>query len=429
MTPSGTNDYYIGKTGITEKGTEILYYFEATDSLGNTTTRPAGAPDEYYEYSILPFVRENDGILLVVGNDRLVLNDLNFPDNPRKIGYHHEDYWREALECMGLEYTVDYDVYDIGVPGGSDINWGPRDSLEIYQTCIWFTGHLMEYSMLENDQVSLINWLESPESRDLLISGDNLAEYLIDSEHDTLDFFQSYVGASYPPPDDPYPGTLIDPFNYDLADTVVALINGDCADSLIEGGEATLRGGCPRLRNYDKVGGAISSAAFYYRSNKPGNPLYPAGTAVHMTSSGNTWDAVYLPFSFATIEDRSDRVYLLRNILDFFGNAPADTSVGIDDDASGRVFANALYRNYPNPFNPSTVIRFSIRVPGHVSIRVFNIAGQLVRVLHDGELHAGVHELAWDGHDDNGRSVSSGVYFYSLEGAGSKLTNRMVLLE
>jgi hypothetical protein len=353
---------------------------------------------------------------------------MNCPDNRGKTAYYHEDYWREALECLGLRYTVDYDVYDIGVPGGSDMNWGPRDSLQIYQTCIWFTGHLTESSMLEKDQVSLMSWLESPGSRDLLICGDNIAEYLIDLEHDTLDFFRSYLGASYPPPEDLYPGTLIDPLHYDLADTVVALVNRAGGDSLIEDGEVMLRGGYPRLRNYDKVAGSTAWPVFYYRSNKPGNPYHPAGTAVHAASGANTWDVVYLPFSFSTIQDRTDRVHLLRNILGFFGNAPADTSVGLTAPSEHKP-ANALYPNYPNPLNPSTAIRFSIREPGHVTLRVFNIAGQLMRVLHDDELRAGMHELAWDGRDDGGRPVSSGVYFCLLEGAGLRLTNRMVLLE
>ncbi|MDZ4182584.1 MAG: C25 family cysteine peptidase, partial [Candidatus Cloacimonadaceae bacterium] len=71
-----------------------------------------------------------------------------------------------------------------------------------------------------------------------------------------------------------------------------------------------------------------------------------------------------------------------------------------------------LEQNYPNPFNPSTTIRYSLSTQGKASLRVFNIKGQLIRVLEDGIKAIGHHSVVWDGTDDNGRAVSSGIYLY-----------------
>jgi hypothetical protein len=430
MEPMGTQNYYKGKTGVTEKGTEIFYYFEATDSLGYTITRPSNAPISYYEYSILPFVRDPNGILLVVGNDRIVLNDRQW----QEFDFYAKDYWIEALETLGYSYKEDYDVFDIGVPGGSIHNEGPRDSLAVYHTTLWFTAHFKEYSMMEEDQVSLINWLESTESRDLLLCGDDIAEYLLDGppeeQHDTLNFFQGYLFGDYPPAGDPTPGSLIDPDIYDTADTVVTLLNSTAGSGFIEDGSATLHGGCPRLRNYDKVEGFTGAArTTEYQSTKAGNPIYPAGTEAHATSGANTWDVVYLPYSFSTIRHRNDRTYMLRNILDFFGNAPGDTSVGVRGPAVDKGYTNALYSNYPNPFNPKTFIRFSIKEDGPVAVKVFNINGQLVRTLHDGDLTAGIYEMVWDGTGNDGATVANGVYFYTVEANGFQATKKMTVLK
>lgn len=78
----------------------------------------------------------------------------------------------------------------------------------------------------------------------------------------------------------------------------------------------------------------------------------------------------------------------------------------------------ALQQNFPNPFNPSTVIRFQLPANGVVRLSIYNIAGQLVRTLWDGSLSAGTHAVAWDGRDDRRQLVASGEYMYRIE-AGS----------
>lgn len=88
-----------------------------------------------------------------------------------------------------------------------------------------------------------------------------------------------------------------------------------------------------------------------------------------------------------------------------------------------------LEPNYPNPFNPSTQIDFAIGTDGRVNLVVYDAAGRLVRTLVSDNLTAREYSVTWNGEDDSGRRVSSGVYFYRLEAPGYAETRQMVLLK
>lgn len=89
----------------------------------------------------------------------------------------------------------------------------------------------------------------------------------------------------------------------------------------------------------------------------------------------------------------------------------------------------SLGQNYPNPFNPSTIIEFTLPRAGHVSLNVYNVIGQDVKRLVDGFYSAGTHRLIWNGRDESGGSVSSGVYFYRIEASDFRETRKMVLMK
>jgi hypothetical protein len=86
--------------------------------------------------------------------------------------------------------------------------------------------------------------------------------------------------------------------------------------------------------------------------------------------------------------------------------------------------------NEPNPFRSSTSIRFVIPNGGvdRYDLRVFDVAGRVVRVLGEGSIGAGVHERTWDGRDTSGADASSGIYFYQLVAGGEVSTGKMVFL-
>ncbi len=88
----------------------------------------------------------------------------------------------------------------------------------------------------------------------------------------------------------------------------------------------------------------------------------------------------------------------------------------------------ALLQNYPNPFNPETNIEFNLPKEQDVYVSVFNLLGQQIRTLVNTRLEAGKHMTHWDGKNDNGVGVPSGVYFYRLYTSEFSQTNKMVLV-
>lgn len=89
----------------------------------------------------------------------------------------------------------------------------------------------------------------------------------------------------------------------------------------------------------------------------------------------------------------------------------------------------SLNQNYPNPFNPTTEIAFALPKASTVELSVFNVLGQQVRSLLNQPMEAGLHKVTWDGKDQGGSSVSSGVYFYRINAGGFNETRKMMLLK
>jgi hypothetical protein len=110
------------------------------------------------------------------------------------------------------------------------------------------------------------------------------------------------------------------------------------------------------------------------------------------------------------------------------------SAVGIASDveqmADGRKAPRLLLdQNYPNPFNPTTWIPFYLPEDGTASVKVFNVKGELVKVLRERFYHRGAHSVRWDGTDSAGRRVASGLYFCVLKQGGEKHTRKMVLIK
>ncbi|MBD3179315.1 MAG: T9SS type A sorting domain-containing protein [Candidatus Latescibacteria bacterium] len=100
----------------------------------------------------------------------------------------------------------------------------------------------------------------------------------------------------------------------------------------------------------------------------------------------------------------------------------------VEDEDSGVPEATRLVSVYPNPFNPATRIKFDLSKKGPVSIVVYDVSGRAVRTLKDGLMDAGSHELIWNGINNTGSNVSSGIYFCRMLTNGTNQTLKMVLL-
>jgi hypothetical protein len=123
----------------------------------------------------------------------------------------------------------------------------------------------------------------------------------------------------------------------------------------------------------------------------------------------------------------------LKNGLKFSGCADViiigdhPTAVNPQDGIKPRHFA--LLGNYPNPFNASTMIQFSLTRTSQVELTIYNILGQKVRSLVSQQMSAGFKQVVWDGRDEAGSPVSSGIYFYHLRSSEGRQTGKMTMLK
>ncbi|MCX6827541.1 MAG: M6 family metalloprotease domain-containing protein [candidate division Zixibacteria bacterium] len=128
----------------------------------------------------------------------------------------------------------------------------------------------------------------------------------------------------------------------------------------------------------------------------------------------------------------TNRDLILGRILNFFG----DGTSGVNDEDGQPVLpiSFSLGQNYPNPFNPSTAIKYSIRNTGgriipNTILKIYNILGQEIKTLVDRKETTGEHTVRWDGTDQSGKEVASGIYFYRLIRGLDRETKKMILLK
>jgi hypothetical protein len=122
------------------------------------------------------------------------------------------------------------------------------------------------------------------------------------------------------------------------------------------------------------------------------------------------------------MSDRSNVVFVDPNV-----STPPDTNYVFDNITQPLTFN--LSPNFPNPFNPSTNIMFTIPEPSNVSVRIYNIRGQLVRNLRNEFMDRGAHTVVWNGDNDSGRAVGSGVYFIRVQDDQNSAIRRALLLK
>jgi hypothetical protein len=146
---------------------------------------------------------------------------------------------------------------------------------------------------------------------------------------------------------------------------------------------------------------------------------YPSGAGTY-TVKASRWDyqGLIIPnVIVAQGEDTMLNIPLVR------------TNVANDDDTQSPEPVDFGLSNYPNPFNPETVIGFIAPQAGTARLSVFNVKGQRVKTLYDGFVSKGHRSIVWDGQDERGTAVSSGVYFVRVEMNGRSQTHKMILMK
>jgi len=99
----------------------------------------------------------------------------------------------------------------------------------------------------------------------------------------------------------------------------------------------------------------------------------------------------------------------------------------LEQDVLPKLFV--LQQNYPNPFNPTTTIQYSLPKVSEVTIKIFNVMGQVVNTLVQGQKQPGNYQVFWDGKDNSGQQVPSGVYYYQIIAKNFKDVKKMLLVK
>jgi hypothetical protein len=176
----------------------------------------------------------------------------------------------------------------------------------------------------------------------------------------------------------------------------------------------------------EDTGRSDAGAAYIFERDGAGNWSEAAKIQASDKEFGeNFGKSVGISGSFILVGAPKDRDgFLIENgAVYVFAGAP----VGIAGSTLPRGFE--LAQNYPNPFNPSTTIGFALPQSAAVSLQVFDINGQLVKTLLNGSRAAGTHRVVWDGTDQSGAGVASGVYLYRLSAGGFTQTRKMMLMK
>jgi hypothetical protein len=129
------------------------------------------------------------------------------------------------------------------------------------------------------------------------------------------------------------------------------------------------------------------------------------------------------------LSPKSDVFASLGHIYDFNKSVDKNSLTQQSEIADGQTPNTfALLQNYPNPFNPETIIKYQITSPAAVSLKIYNLRGQEVRTLVDAVQNSGNYEIPWDGRDDFGNEVSSGVYIYRLHAGEQAAVKKLTLI-
>jgi len=197
----------------------------------------------------------------------------------------------------------------------------------------------------------------------------------------------------------------------------------------------------PKLRHIDMVtaqGSPGTVAEFLGGESNCDDNMYPYTAAVYnnVFSGVSGGQVVYLPLDLGWVADDTrcggnggacssgtTRSSLLRDVLNLCGQPSGTVIVGVPESS---IFT--IDQNIPNPFNPLTTIEYSMPERGRLQITIYNLRGELVRTLIDEVVNQGPGSMDWDGNDNLGAAVSSGVYFYKAEALGKATIHKMALV-
>jgi hypothetical protein len=199
-----------------------------------------------------------------------------------------------------------------------------------------------------------------------------------------------------------------------------------------------LTGGCPKRRDYDRCreSGDASATHQYDGFETAAAVVMRHATTVDGLGYTNRYNTIWMGFPWADIESPPGlwpagllaQSILNATVVTNCGIVPNPTDLG-DVSTTGSPNTPGLYQNTPNPCNPRTAIEFDLTEGVATTLGIYNLSGRRVRTLVNGIVAAGHHRVPWDGTDDSGNRVASGVYVYRLTAGSYYASRKLVVLK
>jgi hypothetical protein len=420
----------------------VHYYLESSDDLGNLTTLPEDLSafgdftegNLYFRIFVVRFLPT-----IVDGGQPGILfwNDWENRD---------EEECLQAFRQNGLVEGVDYDTYTTkaagsgggGGLGSAGFHGANAAQLAGYDCMVYRCGITKGNTISDgtgtagndvgNDLGTVEAWANADADRFHVYFGDSFAEAMVGQGAACQSYLNNGLGVDLLSVD---VGPRID---HQTAATIKP--TGDGSGSYVSNYVAY--GGCLAINDFDQIGafgvGPTVTHGFT-QSNATQYPDVVAGSIewLRTDGNGNTKHTIVFPYDLSFVRDIlvtngtgiSARAVLLGEIFASWGKAVGGPGIGTSDLPKQLV----VNQNYPNPFNPRTTIKFAMPARGQVSVKVYNVRGELVTTLFDGVKDAGEQTVIWSGQDSNGSQVSTGIYLYKVQAAGTEVVKKMALIK
>ncbi len=457
--PEGTE---IMPNQIFVPGTRIEYFLKACyTGSADTFYSPNAGQSGPEEFEILPMMADD-------GEGSVEWPCLIYADHFGQRGTwfrRNATYTREALVGNGYEFDMfnrlgpssdlrngigrwAQNTGQIGAPGTPKYNWGPGATLYqmfAYTHCILNNGNIYGYCIYAADKDMLNSWLtvysDASHQRFLWVSGDTWARELQRRTgwngrtflNNTL--CTTYLASSYAVTSGDF--TYCVPMNGMAGGRIVCTPDPE---------NFTVRqNGCPRNYNIIGVSGSAGCAGvgeiewnsafadgfvdIAAVSNAPAGLFYKTFTEGYdycvMRDPGGS------PLSCGTWNIITTWFGCVLTWGGYSGSAICNPLMVSDvrDPGVAPAVVTSLGQAFPNPMNPTATIKFAVGTPGKVMLRVFDVSGRVIRTLVDETRAAGEYSVIWDGKNDGGDKVASGVFFYQLDAPGFKSAKKIVILQ
>jgi hypothetical protein len=424
-------------------GDVVHFYLESEDNLNNVTTLPADISGfgDFTEGTIFNRVYQLHFLPTIQGGVQpgiLFWNDAAHRD--------FDEEYEQAFRQNGLVEGVDYDTYSTKGPssgvgnglGSSGFHGANATQLAGYDCMIYVCGNLGSYTISSGDNTTnndwsadlatVEAWANADADRFHAYFGDDFAESMVGQGAGCQSYLNNVLGVDFLNPD------------------VGPIIGGQTAATLKPTGSGSgayvsnyvAYGGCLVINDFDEIGAFGVGPVAAHGFTQPNGNQYPTTVAgsiewLHQDGNGNTKHSIVFPYDLSYVRDSlgapgtgiSARATLLGEVFASWGKAVGGPGIGTGNLPKQLV----VNQNYPNPFNPRTTIKFAMPARGQVSVKVYNVRGELVTTLFDGVKDAGEQTVIWSGQDTNGSQVSTGVYLYKVKTADTEVVKKMALIK